>query len=65
MPIYHYHATKQMNGQATMQIDGIAELEKPILTMDDYISLKNLIASDAEIGGRCGLTICSLTLLRE
>ena len=65
MPIYHYHATKQTSGYSTMHIDGIAVLEKPVISMDDYEYLKNLIADDNEIGGAQGLTICSLALLQE
>lgn len=61
--VYHYHATKQTNSWSVTHIDGIARLESPVITMEDYVKLKSLIASDNDIGGPEGLTICSLTPL--
>lgn len=65
MPIYHYHATKQLVIGQIMNIDGIAVLKKPVLTMDGYKELKKLISDTNEVGGPDGLTICSLTILQE
>ena len=65
MPIYHYHAIKQIALGQIMNIDGIAVLKSPVATMDDYKELKKLISDTNEIGGPEGLTICSLTPLLE
>ncbi|GAB4059164.1 hypothetical protein [Uliginosibacterium sediminicola] len=65
MPIYHYHAIKQVRIGEVTNLDGIAALQSPVLTMEDYKALKKLIADvdGGGIGGPDGLTICSLTLL--
>lgn len=65
MPIYHYHAMKQTATGMVANIDGIATMQKPVLTMQDYMGLKKQIAEGQDIGGEKGLTICSLTLLQD
>lgn len=62
MPIYHYHAIKQI-GFEIVNMDGIATLQNPVRTMEDYTALKKKIAEidGGGIGGPDGLTICSLT----
>lgn len=65
MPIYHYHAIKQVRRGEITNLDGIATLHTPVLTMEDYKNLKAMIAEadGGGIGGPDGMTICSLTLL--
>lgn len=65
MFIYHYHAIKQIQIGAMANMDGIAILTEPIVTMDDYQELKSAIAKDAKIDDVTGITICSLTLLQD
>lgn len=66
MFIYHYHAIKQLRIGEIVNIDGIAHLERAVLTMGDYTRLKDLIAGNENgIGGTDGMTVCSLTLLHE
>ncbi len=65
MLVYHYHAIKQVHHGKITNLDGIARMQNPVLTMEDYRALKTLIAEvdGGGIGGPDGLTICSLTLL--
>ncbi len=67
MPVYHYHAIKQLTRGEIINLDGIACMQKPVLTMDDYRTLKKLIAETdgSGIGGPYGISICSLTVLQE
>lgn len=67
MPVYHYHAIKQTTIGQIVNLDGIAYLKNPVLTMEDYIALKKMISEvdGGGIGGPEGMSICSLTVLQE
>lgn len=67
MPIYHYHAISQMTIGTIIDMEGIANMRNPVVTMEDYRYLKKLIS---EIDGVVicspdNMTICSLTVLQE
>jgi len=56
--LYHYFASYQ-EGNVTVYIDGIAQMLKPITSMEDYRRLKEQISSEkADI-----LTVRSLSFL--
>jgi len=65
MYIYHYHAIQQRRIGEVANLDGIATLKNPILSMEDYLELKKFILNDTNLGMLPSdpLTICSLTLL--
>lgn len=67
MITYHYHAICQTDPTATNHIDGIASLEKPILTMEDYLQLKTeILNSQEDLKEKdVKLTICSLTVIHN
>lgn len=68
MFIYHYCATKSLGMGREAVVDGIAQVENRVTTMDEYRKLKELIAGiddGHDIGGADGLTVRSLTLMHE
>jgi len=68
MFIYHYCATKNLGMGREAVVDGIAQVESRVTTMDEYRKFKELIAGiddGHDIGGAGGLTVRSLTLMHE
>lgn len=65
MPIYHYFAQKQIKAGEMLQMDGIAVLQNPIRTKEDYDLLKKGIVDSVEIkiDWSSTITVCSLTRL--
>lgn len=63
--IYHYHAMRQSSNGDMQHIDGIADMQFPVLTMGDYEEMKKEIAAMAGIADGSGIIICSLSLIRE
>lgn len=66
MPKYHFYASKQVAPGRVIHLDGIADMQQPVVTLADYAALKQCIADGPGQGiGADQLTICSLTLLPE
>lgn len=57
--VYHYNAKSGTEG-----LDGIIRVEKPILCMEDYGRIKDILAEKFNMG-REFFTITSLTFLHE